>query len=153
MQLNFFSGRTYNDLTQYPVMPWILADYTSSQIDLANPCVYRDLSKPIAVQDDARVSAFQDRWCIHWCIHYHMYVCIHYHMYVYIHYHMYVYIIICMYTLSYVCIHYHMYTYIIICMYIGIDLYAVWERWCMFVYIYVCCRTDHAYIMYVCIFV
>lgn len=40
-------GRTYNDLSQYPVFPWILNDYSSEKIDLSNPAIYRDLSKPI----------------------------------------------------------------------------------------------------------
>ena len=26
------AGRTYNDLTNYPVFPWILADYTSDTV-------------------------------------------------------------------------------------------------------------------------
>jgi len=29
MHLNTLAGRSYNDLMQYPVFPWILADYTS----------------------------------------------------------------------------------------------------------------------------
>lgn len=29
MHLNTVAGRTYNDLMQYPVFPWILADYHS----------------------------------------------------------------------------------------------------------------------------
>jgi hypothetical protein len=28
MYLNTLAGRTYNDLTQYPVFPWVLKDYT-----------------------------------------------------------------------------------------------------------------------------
>ncbi|KAG7398828.1 hypothetical protein PHYBOEH_010342 [Phytophthora boehmeriae] len=47
MHLNTLAGRSYNDLTQYPVFPWILADYESSELDLTNPDVYRDLSKPM----------------------------------------------------------------------------------------------------------
>lgn len=27
MLINMYSGRTYNDLAQYPVMPWILQNY------------------------------------------------------------------------------------------------------------------------------
>jgi hypothetical protein len=59
MQLNTIAGRTYNDLQQYPVFPWILADYTSATIDLDNagrvvcrvcdcdkPCRRRRLSRP-----------------------------------------------------------------------------------------------------------
>ncbi|XP_039288405.1 neurobeachin-like protein 1 isoform X2 [Nilaparvata lugens] len=51
MQLNTLAGRTYNDLSQYPVFPWILADYTSSELDLTDPKTFRDLSKPIGVQN------------------------------------------------------------------------------------------------------
>ena len=47
MHLNTIAGRNYNDLTQYPVFPWVLQDYTSESIDLKDPKVYRDLSKPI----------------------------------------------------------------------------------------------------------
>ncbi|KDO27776.1 hypothetical protein SPRG_07375 [Saprolegnia parasitica CBS 223.65] len=47
MHLNTLAGRSYNDLTQYPVFPWILCDYTSPTIDLSDPSVYRDLTKPM----------------------------------------------------------------------------------------------------------
>ncbi|XP_074102061.1 lysosomal-trafficking regulator mauve isoform X2 [Cotesia typhae] len=49
--LNKLAGRSYNDLMQYPVFPFILADYTSSKIDLTNPNIYRNLKRPMAVQD------------------------------------------------------------------------------------------------------
>ena len=39
--LNLAAGRSFNDLTQWPVFPWILADYTSEQLDLSNPATYR----------------------------------------------------------------------------------------------------------------
>lgn len=29
MYLNSLADRTFNDLTQYPVFPWVLADYKS----------------------------------------------------------------------------------------------------------------------------
>jgi hypothetical protein len=32
MQLNTISGRTYNDLNQYPVLPWILNDYSADGV-------------------------------------------------------------------------------------------------------------------------
>ncbi|XP_039488182.1 neurobeachin-like protein 1 isoform X5 [Drosophila santomea] len=47
MYLNTIAGRSYNDLSQYPVFPWILADYTSDVLDLTDPKSFRDLSKPI----------------------------------------------------------------------------------------------------------
>ncbi|XP_059607349.1 neurobeachin-like protein 1 [Phlebotomus argentipes] len=49
MHLNTIAGRTHNDLSQYPIFPWILADYTSEILDLTNPKSFRDLSKPIGV--------------------------------------------------------------------------------------------------------
>ena len=39
--LNLAAGRSFNDLTQWPVFPWILTDYTSEQLDLSNPATYR----------------------------------------------------------------------------------------------------------------
>lgn len=50
MLLNIAAGRTYNDLTQYPVLPWVLQDYQSMELRLDDPSVFRDLSKPIGVQ-------------------------------------------------------------------------------------------------------
>jgi hypothetical protein len=47
--LNTIAGRTYNDLSQYPVFPWVLADYESDELDLNNPASFRDLSKPVGV--------------------------------------------------------------------------------------------------------
>ena len=44
-----YLGRSYNDLGQYPVFPWILKDFTSEELDLHNPAVYRDLSKVIHI--------------------------------------------------------------------------------------------------------
>ena len=37
MYLNTIAGRTYNDPTQYPVFPWVIADYESKELDLDNP--------------------------------------------------------------------------------------------------------------------
>ena len=36
MYLNIFSNRSYNDLNQYPVFPWIITDFSSEKIDLDN---------------------------------------------------------------------------------------------------------------------
>ncbi|XP_068687514.1 neurobeachin-like protein 1 [Montipora foliosa] len=62
MQLNTISGRTYNDLSQYPVFPWILVDYTSEELRLDDPAVYRDLSKPIGALNPDRVDTIRDRY-------------------------------------------------------------------------------------------
>ena len=52
MMLNTLSGRTYNNLAQYPIYPWILRDYFSKEIDLNESETYRDLSYPIYAQDE-----------------------------------------------------------------------------------------------------
>ncbi|OUZ99482.1 BEACH domain [Macleaya cordata] len=62
MQLNTLAGRSYNDITQYPVFPWILADYSSETLDLANPSSYRDLSKPVGALNPDRLKKFQERY-------------------------------------------------------------------------------------------
>ncbi|KAG0198496.1 hypothetical protein BGX28_008050 [Mortierella sp. GBA30] len=62
MHLNTMAGRTYNDLTQYPVFPWILADYTSTELDLTNPKTFRDLSRPMGAQSPDREKDFNDRY-------------------------------------------------------------------------------------------
>lgn len=62
MQLNTLAGRSYNDITQYPIFPWILADYSSETLDLGNPSTYRDLSKPIGALNPDRLKKFQERY-------------------------------------------------------------------------------------------
>lgn len=47
MMLNIFSGRNFNDFDQYPVFPWILADYTSNKLNLKDEKSYRNLSHPV----------------------------------------------------------------------------------------------------------
>ncbi|KAK0642245.1 Beige protein-like protein 1 [Lasiodiplodia hormozganensis] len=62
MLVNTMAGRTFNDLTQYPVFPWILADYTSEELDLTNPKTFRDLSKPMGAQTKQREAEFKERY-------------------------------------------------------------------------------------------
>ncbi|KAJ4298638.1 beige protein-like 1 [Collariella sp. IMI 366227] len=62
MLVNTMAGRTFNDLTQYPVFPWVLADYTSEELDLNNPATFRDLSKPMGAQNPSRGADFAMRY-------------------------------------------------------------------------------------------
>ena len=41
VELNKLAGRTFNDLMQYPVMPFILANYHSNNLDLTKESVFR----------------------------------------------------------------------------------------------------------------
>ena len=54
VSLNSISGRTYNDLTQYPIMPWVVKDYDSEWLDLEDFSAFRDLSKPMGALDETR---------------------------------------------------------------------------------------------------
>ena len=62
MLINTLAGRTYNDLTQYPVFPWVIADYTSDELDLNDPKSFRDLSKPMGCQTPGREAEFRERY-------------------------------------------------------------------------------------------
>ncbi|EME32304.1 WD-40 repeat family protein / beige-related protein [Galdieria sulphuraria] len=48
--LNRLAGRSNNDLCQYPIFPWILADYSTEKLDLTDPKTFRDLAKPVGCQ-------------------------------------------------------------------------------------------------------
>ncbi|XP_063773674.1 lysosomal-trafficking regulator isoform X2 [Pseudophryne corroboree] len=60
--LNKHAGRSFNDLMQYPVFPFILNDYTSETLDLSSTSVYRNLSKPIAVQSKEKEDRYIDNY-------------------------------------------------------------------------------------------
>ena len=62
MLINTMAGRTFNDLTQYPVFPWVLADYSSDELDLSDPRSFRDLAKPMGCQTPEREAEFISRY-------------------------------------------------------------------------------------------
>jgi len=51
-----------SDLNQYPVFPWVLSDYTSPTIDLSDPIVYRDFSRPMGAMTEARRRQCKERY-------------------------------------------------------------------------------------------
>jgi hypothetical protein len=53
--LNIVSGRSFNDVTQYPVYPWVLSDYESEWLNLSDERVFRDLSLPIGALNESRL--------------------------------------------------------------------------------------------------
>ena len=63
LHLNMLAGRSYNDLCQYPVMPWVLSNYTSEEIpDLTDRSNFRDLSKPMGALNPERLEEFIERF-------------------------------------------------------------------------------------------
>uniref|UniRef100_U5EY84 Putative neutral sphingomyelinase n-smase activation associated factor n=1 Tax=Corethrella appendiculata TaxID=1370023 RepID=U5EY84_9DIPT len=61
LYLNSLADRTYQDLTQYPVFPWIVADYSSPELDLTDPKSFRDLTKPIGALNEERLARLKER--------------------------------------------------------------------------------------------
>ena len=62
MAVNTLAGRSYNDITQYPVFPWILSDYLSQELDLTSPSSFRDLSRPLGALTSDRLKEFRMRY-------------------------------------------------------------------------------------------
>ncbi|CAG9464972.1 unnamed protein product [Pedinophyceae sp. YPF-701] len=65
MVLNVASGRTFADLGQWPVFPWVLSDYTSECLDLEDARSYRDLSRPVGALNAVRLQRARERMA-HW---------------------------------------------------------------------------------------
>ena len=51
MWMNIYGGRSLNDLTQYPVFPWLITDYISDELNLENENekISRDLFLPMGM--------------------------------------------------------------------------------------------------------
>jgi hypothetical protein len=63
LHLNMLAGRSYNDICQYPVMPWVLSNYSSEEIpDLCDPTNFRDLRKPMGALNPDRLEDVIDRF-------------------------------------------------------------------------------------------
>lgn len=62
MHLNQAGNRSFSDLSQYPIFPWVLSNFTSDELDLKNASNYRDLSKPIGAINEERLQHFLMRY-------------------------------------------------------------------------------------------
>jgi len=63
IHLNALACRSYKDLTQYPVFPWILNDFSSTTIELNDTSYMRDLSKTMgSMGSQERIQTFLDRF-------------------------------------------------------------------------------------------
>ncbi|XP_030635744.1 protein FAN isoform X2 [Chanos chanos] len=62
LHLNNLADRSVNDLSQYPVFPWVVSDYSSRQLDLLNPASFRDLSKPVGALNPERLDRLLARY-------------------------------------------------------------------------------------------
>ena len=63
MYINVLAGRSMNDITQYPVFPWVLCDYKSETVpDLTDKRNFRDLNKPMGALNEERLKDFLERY-------------------------------------------------------------------------------------------
>ena len=61
LYLNLAAGRSSCDLSQYPVFPWVLQDYSSPRLDLNAAASFRDLSKPVGALNAQRLASLRER--------------------------------------------------------------------------------------------
>lgn len=62
LTLNSAAGRSFQDLSRYPVVPWVIKDYESLKLDLKKPETFRDLTKPIGALNPERLEYFRQRY-------------------------------------------------------------------------------------------
>jgi hypothetical protein len=60
--LNLAAGRSFNDLSQYPVFPWVIADYESPILDLENPRSFRDFTKPVGALNEQQLKKLKQEF-------------------------------------------------------------------------------------------
>lgn len=62
MWLNFVSGRSYQDLTQYPVLPWVVISFEKNiKMDTVN--TFRDLSRNMgSLRDENKKKLFMEKY-------------------------------------------------------------------------------------------
>jgi factor associated with neutral sphingomyelinase activation len=61
LALNSAAGRSFHDLSRYPVFPWVIADYESDKLDLTKESTFRDLTKPVGALNIERLDYFRRR--------------------------------------------------------------------------------------------
>jgi len=61
MKLNIYTGRTFNDPSLYPFLPWTYINYMDSTFNLNDPLSFRDLNKPVGALGDRRLEELSQR--------------------------------------------------------------------------------------------
>ena len=62
LYLNFISHRSFNDVTAYPIFPWVVKDYKYEYLDLSKDTTFRDLTKPIGAQSTDKLETFKSKY-------------------------------------------------------------------------------------------
>ncbi|OHS98771.1 hypothetical protein TRFO_01810 [Tritrichomonas foetus] len=59
LSLNYAAGRSFNNPAQYPIFPFVLADYDSEKLDLGAEDTFRDLSKPSGLLGEEKANSLR----------------------------------------------------------------------------------------------
>ncbi|KAK8802067.1 hypothetical protein WA158_006462 [Blastocystis sp. Blastoise] len=62
LMINRIAGRSFFDISQYPVFPWLCQQYEGDKIDLTCSIIYRDLSLPISILSPSLMNHCQERY-------------------------------------------------------------------------------------------
>lgn len=64
MYLNIKASRTFNDPSQYPVFPWVIAKYDDDidDFDISDEKNYRDLNKPMGALNPVKLAKFTEKY-------------------------------------------------------------------------------------------
>eukprot|EP00172_Hildenbrandia_rubra_P001226 Plantae.Rhodophyta-Hildenbrandia_rubra.ctg17727.p1 GENE.Plantae.Rhodophyta-Hildenbrandia_rubra.ctg17727~~Plantae.Rhodophyta-Hildenbrandia_rubra.ctg17727.p1 ORF type:complete len:949 (-),score=133.82 Plantae.Rhodophyta-Hildenbrandia_rubra.ctg17727:1408-4254(-) len=62
MKVNIAAGRSFQDLSQYPVFPWVIADYESQYLDFTTEHVFRGLRMPLGAINPDRLRILRERY-------------------------------------------------------------------------------------------
>eukprot|EP01065_Artemidia_motanka_P022096 TRINITY_DN2630_c4_g1_i1.p1 TRINITY_DN2630_c4_g1~~TRINITY_DN2630_c4_g1_i1.p1 ORF type:complete len:3301 (+),score=579.26 TRINITY_DN2630_c4_g1_i1:116-10018(+) len=62
LAVNAAAGRNRHDCNQYPVVPWVVSEYSKDTLDMDDPGSCRDLSKPMGALDPRRAVDFRRRF-------------------------------------------------------------------------------------------
>ncbi|ELP85439.1 beige/beach domain containing protein, partial [Entamoeba invadens IP1] len=62
MSLNCRAGRSFNDLSQYYIFPWVLKNYESESLDITDAKNYRKLGFPIVAQEEGMREKLQSKF-------------------------------------------------------------------------------------------
>lgn len=60
--VNMIAGRSFNNLAQYPIFPWVIQDYTSPAIDFNRNDTYRNLELPMGALNPQRLDALLKKY-------------------------------------------------------------------------------------------
>lgn len=61
IKLNIFSGRSFTDLSLYPIFPWIISKFDCKVLNLNDFQIFRDLTKPIGAIGEERLNELLER--------------------------------------------------------------------------------------------